>query len=227
MITDRESGFTLIELLVVVAIIAVLVAILLPALQSARASAQAVACMSNLRQIGIGYRLYADDYNNWLIPQHDYTTGRYWISNLFSQYLPANIEPNGRIVSSVLVCPSNDEMIHSSMMAPFQSDDYGYCEYYGHLYNYVVRHYSQYMPRKYSGFSQPDITVMMVDGRTEGSGIVKYIGSIYTPWFWYPAPDWRHSGKSNVLFIDGHSESKAEEDLPYFAWIGWGEYYQR
>lgn len=56
-----HRGFTLIELLVVVAIIAVLVAILLPAMASARESARSIACLSNLRTIGVAMAYYADE----------------------------------------------------------------------------------------------------------------------------------------------------------------------
>jgi prepilin-type N-terminal cleavage/methylation domain-containing protein len=63
----RHSAFTLVELLVVIGIVAVLMAILIPALGSARASARKIACMSNLRQIGVAVHVYAND-NHGNIP---------------------------------------------------------------------------------------------------------------------------------------------------------------
>ena len=69
-----RKGFTLIELLVVIAIIAILAAILFPVFAKAREKARQASCTSNLKQIALALRMYAQDYDETNLPRRPSST---------------------------------------------------------------------------------------------------------------------------------------------------------
>jgi len=87
------TGFTLIELLVVIAIIALLISVLLPSLTKAKRSAQAAVCMSNLHELGVACKMYAEHNRGRLPPKEgDFD----WWAALRPYYLDKKL----------LLCPS-------------------------------------------------------------------------------------------------------------------------
>ena len=95
-------GFTLVELLVVIGIIALLISILLPALSKARQAANSVACLSNLRQVGVSLVMYANDNKQSLPPGYMNNYATDW-RQILSFYLTRH---DGAPDPSVFRCPA-------------------------------------------------------------------------------------------------------------------------
>ena len=137
-----RKGFTLIELLVVIAIIAILAAILFPVFARAREKARASACLSNLKQIGLGIMMYAQDYDETLpTVAFGATDGRpawpweqwpayanYWWAAIF----PGGIQPYIKN-NQIWACPRQPGSNWATIWGVPEKIGYGYNEY---IYDY-------------------------------------------------------------------------------------------
>ncbi|MEQ9455028.1 MAG: prepilin-type N-terminal cleavage/methylation domain-containing protein [Phycisphaeraceae bacterium] len=234
---QRNRGFTLIELLVVISIIALLIGILLPALGAARETARQMACLSNLRQVGVVMRVYAMEFEDTVIAP-----------SAFQIRWSTFLQDNGYIASdesSMLFCPADQSELHPDAAADgtTRADFGGSYAYNGDLFfnghreeNHVDlsdrpphtelllrapfgRTWDQIRsPSEYAHLW--DSAVPLIHRFTTG-WIYQRI-NYYTPMnatAYQPARDnlkpdpERHRGSGDLLFADGHAASYQPDDI--------------
>lgn len=211
----NRNAFTLIELLVVIAVIAILAGMLLPALSRAKQKGRSIACVSNLRQIELSSRLYADENQGFYPPR---TSGPNWIGYLRGHY------DNPR----VLRCPEDRKLLPASSPAPTgkpspkpQIQDppcsylfNGFNDYFARAFgSQVLKQLDQNLVKygmKQSGIASPVETILFGERKTDGEGY--YVDLILKRDSYFNAlAESRHhsnaeddlSGSSNYAFADG------------------------
>jgi prepilin-type N-terminal cleavage/methylation domain-containing protein/prepilin-type processing-associated H-X9-DG protein len=203
--TDSQQkfrGFTLIELLVVIAIIAILAAILFPVFARARENARRASCQNNLKQLAIGWQMYAQDHDGRL-PFYQY--GSSTTSSVMGKVYP--------YVKSkqVYICPSSrlpDTQKYDVINN--YGTEYGLPAIYAPAQAAIVNDNTtdQKNIPNMDAVPEPAITCLMAetintaDGKT---GYDRFSGGAlsYAGWGGLPVFD-RHFGGSNYAYMDGH-----------------------
>jgi prepilin-type N-terminal cleavage/methylation domain-containing protein/prepilin-type processing-associated H-X9-DG protein len=199
----KKSGFTIVELLTVIAIVAVLAATLLPALSRARESSKRAVCLNNLKQIGIAFMLYTDDYDDFFPCAQDpvNTSPVYWLwmgrgwRGILNPYLSRY--PAGK-TSRIFTCPSDKTAPRN-----WESTSYAYSMCFYHSPEQIDAMASPsdtYDPaRIVPSLGQKSSKVLHPAKKIlAGEWLDNHSGGANNWWSW--------AGARNYLFADGHAE---------------------
>ncbi len=213
----RRRAFSLVELLVVTGIIAILIGILLPVISKARASAMSLTCLSNLRQMAIAAQAYANDSGGSYPIAYAYawdttaTTVYAWdLTTIDEAGQPTRVVPG-------LLWRSNDPTRIQQCPSFDGQANWGVDPYTGYNYNTSYVGHGQFesisVPAKISSIRWPSVTALFGDGEWGGGankfmrapfpngGDASFIGR------YAGTQGFRHRGRTNVAFCDGHAES--------------------